>query len=157
MNGEEEVPGEFVVAGGKSPEVLEPAEASLNDIASLVSDFVEAMPPDAIGLVGDDWSGAALFDLGAEGIAIVALVGDDGLGLRSERPDIWRGGDVGFLASGQMECDGSAKRVTERRARTSCKTTWRAHKADLLTLLHSPKPDALPAYELPEPVPDCPF
>ncbi len=33
----------------------------------------------------------------------------------------------------------------------------RAHKADLLALLHSPKPDALPAYELPEPVPDCAF
>lgn len=128
MNCGEVVSGEFVVSGGNSPEVLEPAEASLNDIASLVGEFVEAMPPDAIGLVGDDWPGAALFDLGAEGITVVALVGDDGLGSWSERQDLRRRGDVGILARGQVECDGSAKRITERmdfRGATAARTADR--------------------------------
>jgi hypothetical protein len=98
VNGREEVSGKFVVTGGNSPEVLELAEASLNDIAPLVGGFVEAISPNAIRLVRDDWSGPALFDCRAEGIAVVALVRDDGLGRWSKRQDIWCRGDVGILA-----------------------------------------------------------
>ncbi len=114
MNGGEEVPGEFIVAGGNSPDILEPAEAPLDDIASLVSDFVEAMPPDPVGLVGDNCAGLASFDRGAEGIAIIALIGNDRLGIRSECQDIRGCGDIGVLARRQVKCDGSAERITQR-------------------------------------------
>jgi hypothetical protein len=80
---------------------------------SLVGAFVEPVSPDAIGLVVDDRSGPSLFDLGAEGIAIIALIGNDGLGWWSECQNIACGSDVGFLARGQVERDGSAQWITE--------------------------------------------
>jgi hypothetical protein len=43
MDGCEEISGEFVVASGYAPEILEPAEASLDDVSAFVGAFVEMM------------------------------------------------------------------------------------------------------------------
>ena len=128
MNGREEVSCEFVVARGNPSEILEPAEAPLDDIASLVGDFVEVVSPYAIGLVGNDRSGPASFDRGAKGIAVITFVGDDGFGSWRERQNVRRGSDIRVLAGGQVKCDGSAKRIAERmdfRAATAARTADR--------------------------------
>src|SRR5579883_2681738 len=52
MNSGQEIPRQLVVTGGDPPEVLEAAEAALDDVSSLVGSFVEAMKEDAVGLVG---------------------------------------------------------------------------------------------------------
>src|SRR5438270_712792 len=43
MNSGQEIPSELVVSGGDAPEVLEPAEAALDDVSAFVGTFVEAM------------------------------------------------------------------------------------------------------------------
>ena len=114
MKSGEEVPGEFVVAGGNSPEVLEPAKAAFDDIAPFIGLFVEAVESDAIGLVGNDGLGAALGNLRAQVIAIIALVCKQSVHVRRERQNIGSGSDVGILARCQMQNDRSAKRIAQR-------------------------------------------
>jgi len=53
MNSGQEIPSELVVSGGYAPEVLEPAEAALDDISAFVGTFVEAMDDDTVGFIGD--------------------------------------------------------------------------------------------------------
>lgn len=113
MNSSEEVPGELVVASGNSAEILEPAEAALDDVAPSVGPFVETMDPDAIGFVGNDGLGAAFGDLRAQVVAIVALVGKQSTHVGCECQNIGRGGDVGILAGRQMKNDRPATRIAQ--------------------------------------------
>ncbi len=114
MNGGEIISGELVVAGGNTPEIFEPAEAALDDIAPFVGCFVEVMEPDAVGFVGNDRLGTALADLRPEVIAVIAHVGNQGAHVRHERQNFGPGGDVGVLAWRQMKGYGPATRVARR-------------------------------------------
>jgi hypothetical protein len=78
MNSSQEIPGELVVSGSYAAEVLEPAEAALDDISASVGSLVEAMDDDTVGFVGDDGLGAATNDFGAKAVAIVAFVANEG-------------------------------------------------------------------------------
>src|SRR5438067_96138 len=60
MNSGQEIPSELVVSGGDAPEVLEPAEAALDDVSAFVGTFVEAMDDDPVGFIGDYGLGPAI-------------------------------------------------------------------------------------------------
>mgnify|MGYP001600018023 CR=1 FL=1 len=114
MNRGEIISSELVVAGGDAAEIFEPAEATLDDIASFVGFFVEAMEPDAVGFVGNDRLGAALADLRPEAIAVIAPVGNQGAHVGQERQNLGSRGDIGVLAWRQMKGYGPATRVARR-------------------------------------------
>ena len=113
MDGCEEISGEFVVASGYAPEILEPAEATLDDVSAFVGAFVEMMQGDAVGFVGNDGACATLDDQGAESIAIIAFVGKKCAHRRRERQDIGRGGDVGVLAGREMQGVWPTERIAQ--------------------------------------------
>jgi len=52
--------GEFVVSGGDAPEIVEPAEAALDDVAPFVGAFAEAVENfllDLLGITGSRHAG----------------------------------------------------------------------------------------------------
>ena len=113
MDGSQEISGELVVARCDPAKVLEAAEAALDDVATFVGAFAEGMDYNAIGFVGNDRRCAALDDLGAQSVAVVALVGEK---LRHEwraRQDLGRRGNVGILAGGQVKDDRPAERIAQ--------------------------------------------
>jgi hypothetical protein len=114
VNGREEISSEFVVSGGNSPEILEPAEGSLDDVAAFVSPFVEAVEPDARRLVGNDGLGAEQGYASPEFISVIAAIGDERTHRRRERQYARPGGDVGVLAWCEMEGKRSAERIAQR-------------------------------------------
>lgn len=114
MNGCEEISSEFVVAGGNSPEILESAEGSLDDVATFVCPFVEAVEPDARRLIGNDGLGTEQGYAGPEFISVIAAIGDERTHRRRERQYARPGGDVGVLAWCEMEGERSAERVAQR-------------------------------------------
>ena len=66
--------GEFVIAGGNTPPVLEAAEGALDDIACPISDGVEGMFPFTRRVVGDDWLAATGPQSGAQRVAVVGSI-----------------------------------------------------------------------------------
>ena len=108
MNGGVEIPGEFVVSGGDATKVLEPTKAALDDVAPFVGLLVEAVALDPVGFVGNDDLGSAFADFGAQGVAIIALVGEQRTHGGRLRQHIGRRRDVGILAGRQVQDDGPA-------------------------------------------------
>ena len=76
MNSGQEIPGELVISCGYTPEVFQPAKATLDDISTFVGAFVEVMDDDTVGFVGDDGLGPVTDDFGAKAVTVVAFVGD---------------------------------------------------------------------------------
>jgi hypothetical protein len=113
MNGCQEISGELIVAGGDPAKVLEAAEAALDDVATFVGALAEGMDDSAIGFVGDHRCCAALDDLGAQPVAVVALVGEKLRHEWRERQDIGRSGNVGILPRSQVKDDWPAERVAQ--------------------------------------------
>ena len=113
MNSSEEIAGELVVSSSDAAEVLEAAEAALDDISALVGSLVEGMDDDAVGFVGDDRLCAAIDDLGAQVVTVIAFVGDEGAHGRGERQHVGGSSDVGILTGGEMKNDGPAERVAQ--------------------------------------------
>jgi len=113
MNGGEEVSGELVISGSDATKVLEAAEASLDDVSSLVGPLVEAMNDDTVGFVGNNRPCAALDEFGAQPVAVIAFVADEGAHGRRERQDVGRRGNVGLLARGQVNDDWPAQRIAQ--------------------------------------------
>jgi hypothetical protein len=56
----------LIITGGDAPEILEPAKAAFDNVASLVGTFVEAVEGCSVGLVRNDGDCAATDDVGAE-------------------------------------------------------------------------------------------
>ena len=139
MNSGQEIPGELVIPRGDAPEVLEPAEAALDDISALVGAFVEAMDNDAVGFVGDDGLGAATSDFAAEVVSIIPFVSEERAHGRRERQNIGRHRDVGILAWGQMQDDRPAERIAQRM--DFCRAAS-ARAADCLIVLPPFPPEA---------------
>ena len=114
MNSGEEISGELVVSGGDAAEVLEPAEAALDDVSAFVGALVEAMDDDTVGFVGDDGLGAATSNFAAKVVAVIPFVGEERAHGRRERQNIGRRRNIGVLAGGQMQDDRSAERIAQR-------------------------------------------
>jgi len=114
MNSGQEIPGELVVSGGYAPEVLEPAEAALDDVSAFVGALVEAMDDDTVRFVGDDGLGAATSNFAAKVVAVIPFVGEERAHGRRERQNIGRRRNIGVLAGGQMQDDRSAERIAQR-------------------------------------------
>lgn len=114
MNCGEEISSEFVVSSGNSPEVLEPAEGSLDDVASFVGLFVEAVDHHPVRFVGNDGLGTELEYLGAEGVAVITAIGNERAHRRRKCQNAWTGSDVGVLTRRQMKGKRPAERVAQR-------------------------------------------
>ena len=79
MDKREEGLGEFVVARGDAPEMLEASEEALDQIASAVEMAVELARCQSIGARRNHDLGARRFDSSHKMIGVVALVGHHGL------------------------------------------------------------------------------
>lgn len=139
MNSGHEIPGELVVSGCYAPEVLEPAEAALDDVSAFVGTFVETMDDDTVGFIGDYGLGAATGDFGAKAVAIIAFVGEERAHGWGERQNIGRSSDIGILAWGQMKDDRPAERIAQRMDFCRAPT---ARSADRLIMLPPFPPEA---------------
>jgi hypothetical protein len=139
MNSGQEIPSELIVSGSDAPEVLEPAEAALDDISAFVGTFVEAMDDDTVGFVGNYRLGATPNDFGAKSVAIIAFVGDECAHGWGERQNIRRSSDIGILAWGQMKDDRPAERIAQRM--DFCRAAT-ARAADRLIVLPPFPPEA---------------
>ena len=93
MNRGEEVSGELVVPGCDPSEVLEAAEAALDDVAPLVGALVELVEHNAVGFVRNDRRCATVDD--------------------RERQHAGGRGDIGVLARRQMENHRPAMRIAQ--------------------------------------------
>ena len=113
MDSSKEVAGELVIAGGDPTEIFEPAEAAFDDVSALVETLVEGMKDDAVGFVGDDGRCAALDNVGAQLVAVVSFVTDEGGHSWCERQNLRCDGDVGLLADAEMKNDWSAARIAQ--------------------------------------------
>ena len=139
MNGSQEIAGELVVSGCDSAEVLEPAEAALDDVSAFVGAFVEAMDDDTVRFVGDYGLGAATNDFAAKVVAVIPFVGEERAHRRRERQNIWRRRDIGVLAWSQVQNDRSAERIAQRM--DFCRAAS-ARAADCLIVLPPFPPEA---------------
>lgn len=72
--------GQLVVAGGDGAVDLEMTEHALDAVALAVEALVPADHRRAIGSRRDDGPDAARLQVGADGVAVVALVGEQGVG-----------------------------------------------------------------------------
>src|SRR3546814_5961840 len=79
-----------IEAGGDAPPVLEPAEHPLDDVALSVDGLVVVVLDFAVPARRDDGLGAACFEPFAQGLAVIALVGDEFGGRRHRRDEIGR-------------------------------------------------------------------
>src|SRR5260370_2112325 len=139
MNGSQEVSGELVIASGDPAKILEAAKAALDDVAALVGPLVEGMDDNAIGFVGNNRRCAMLDDLGAQPVAVVALVGEKLRHEGRERQDIGRRGNVRILAQSQVKDDLPAERIAQPVDLARAPT---ARAADGLILLPPFSPEA---------------
>lgn len=114
MDGSQEVSGEFVVASGDTPEVLEPAKTALDDVAPLIGAFAEAVESNPVGFVWNDGLGTAIDDFGAKAVAIVAFVANEGRHGWCEFQKGRRGGNICVLAWSEVKCARPAIRVAQR-------------------------------------------
>ncbi len=108
IDGGEEVLGEAVVSGGDSAEVLQPAEHALDGIALAVEDGRIARFPAAVDLGRNVRRGAIALDLSPDGIAVVAFVAMNDVGLWHQIQQGVGRGAIGHLAAGQEEGDRAA-------------------------------------------------
>jgi len=72
--GREEVDGVSVVSGGDAPEVLEAADHAFDGVSVAVEHGRETVLPAPLGPGRDIGHRTVLFDLPADGVAVVALV-----------------------------------------------------------------------------------
>ena len=114
MKGIEEGPGELVVAGGDGAVDLEVADHALDAIALAVEALVPADRGLAVGAGWDDGPNATRREAVADGVAVVALVGDQVNGaLLGERGQGVERRAVGRFAACEVEREREAAGITE--------------------------------------------
>jgi hypothetical protein len=113
-NCREEVAGEFVVACGDAPEVLEFVEEALDEVSLAVEGEIDGTHDLDVALRGDVGGGAAGGEEVDDGPRAVAAVGD-GLARRGQAVDQrWQRGLIGGLAGRQDQPDGQAIAIDDR-------------------------------------------
>lgn len=115
MDEREESSGEFIVAGGDSPEVLELLEKTLHEMALFV------LPPVAwprfinVGFGRDAVGGAVFLNEAADVFRAIGLVcHDDHAFQRDMRKNVRRHGAILNVPCGELDMDGVAQRVNHR-------------------------------------------
>lgn len=76
--------GELVVSRDDAPEILQPSEAALDDVALLVGVLVVPDAPLAIGFAGNGNANVLLFEVGVKRVRVIGFVGQEfpyGVGL----------------------------------------------------------------------------
>lgn len=104
-------PGEFVVAGGDAPEVLEATNGRLDGPSLLVGFFVMADLDDPVFPARDDWLDALVAQPPSKGVGIIRAVRDEasaGPDLGEQRLDA---SDIAVLTRGQVDGDRPAEEV----------------------------------------------
>ncbi|MCK1304174.1 hypothetical protein IVB42_00380 [Bradyrhizobium sp. 45] len=77
MDGSQEVPDEFVVASGDTPEILR-RQQQRSMTLRLLSALAEALDGHPVGFVWDCWLRATIDDFGAKAVAVVAFIANEG-------------------------------------------------------------------------------
>ena len=114
MDGSQEGSGKFVAASCDTPEILEPAETALDNVAPFVGAFAEAVEGHPVGFVWDDKLRAAIGDFGAKTVAILAFVPNEG---RDGRRQFQKGrpcANICVLSRSEMKCARFAIRLAQR-------------------------------------------
>ena len=110
----EERAGELVVAGGNGSVDLQVTDQALDAVALPVEAFVPAHRRLAVRARGDRGPNASLVEAATDGIAVVALVGDQVTGPRfGERGERFELRAVGRLAAREVEGEWQAGGITE--------------------------------------------
>ncbi len=81
MNAGEESFGEFVVAGGDGPEMLEQVEKSLDEVALAVEGEIARTRGCSVGFGWDDGDDFSILEGSDEGVGVESLVGDQSAGV----------------------------------------------------------------------------
>jgi len=114
VKGIEEGSGELVVACGDGAVDLEMADHALDAVAFAVEPLVPADRRLAVGSRRDDGADAGVAQGLADGVAVVALVGDQiGRARFGERDDVFERRAVGRFAAGEVEDEREAPGITE--------------------------------------------
>src|ERR1700709_1528777 len=106
------IAGKFVVAGGDTSEVLQAVEGRLDPPALPIAALVVADLPLAAALAWDDRRDAALAEVSAQPVGVVALVGGQTLDpARRFGQHRRRGGHIAGVAGRQQEDAGAAEHI----------------------------------------------
>ena len=112
--GRQEVASEFVVARCDASEAFEAAEGIVDQVPVAVAAFVVEDRLRAFGAPGDDRRDVALAQVAVEIVCVSTIVRDQGAGRRAKvREQQRHGTDVGDVAGGECDGDGSADDVHE--------------------------------------------
>jgi len=111
VDGSQEVSGEFVVTSCDPPEILEPAEATLDHITPFIGALAEAVEGYPVGFIRNDGLGAAIDDVSAKAVAVVAFVANEGRHGRREFQKGRRCSNISVLARSEMKCARFAIRI----------------------------------------------
>jgi hypothetical protein len=106
-----EVGGELVVAGGDAAPILKPAEHALDQIAQFVSLWIERMDMFAGGIVGNDWSGAALDQEQPKRVTVIGSVCGTQTARRQWFDEAAGDRRIAALARGYLERQGTAATI----------------------------------------------
>ena len=80
-NGSGEACAVFAISCGESAELFEFVEATLDAVSELVESLIVGSLDTSIGFGGDDSDGSHSLNPGHDGVAVIALIGDDDLRL----------------------------------------------------------------------------
>lgn len=105
---------ELVVSGCDAPEVLQPAKASLDDIAALVGFLVVADFFLAVAFAWDDGLDFALLEESADGVGVISFVGEELFDAGDQTDAFFRHHAIGGIARREDERPGPAKFVDHR-------------------------------------------
>ena len=109
-----EVSGELVIARGDAAEVLEPSEATFDDVAALVGALVVPDALLAVGSARDDRLDFLVFEEGAKRIGIIAIVGREFLDAGDQADAFLRHDAIGGVARRQDQHPRAEKRIDDR-------------------------------------------
>ena len=106
--------GELVVSRGDAPPILEPAEATFDDVAVLVSLLVMADFLLAVGFTRNDGLDAVFFKEGSDGIGVIGLIGKELLDAGDQAHAFFGHHAIGGVARREDEGPGPAEFVDDR-------------------------------------------
>ena len=112
MNASEERLGEFVVASGDGPKMLERVEETLDEVAFAVEGEIARTRGFSVGFGWDDWDDRSIVEGGDEGVGVEGLVGDQSAG-RDGFDQRFGAREIVILAGAEPHLDGIAKSVDE--------------------------------------------
>ena len=105
---------ELVVSGCDAPPILEPAEATFDDVAVLVGLLVVADFLLAVGFARNDGLDAALFEEGPDRIGIIAFVGEEFFDARDKAHAFFGHHAIGGVSGREDEGPGPTEFVDDR-------------------------------------------